>query len=146
VLSNVFFGLVRRDALAKTRLHSAYPSADFVLLAELALLGRFLMLPERLFYRRVHPGMSRVAHRGLGAVAEWFEPGTSRTVRPELWRLFAEHLGAIRRAPIGVGERTRITCPFVPVWVARHKRGMANEFWRAARTHAHAPKPKPSAG
>jgi glycosyltransferase involved in cell wall biosynthesis len=133
VMSNVFFGLMRREALARTRLHGAYPSADYVLIAELALLGRFTIVPERLFYRRVHPGMSRSAHLGLSSVAEWFEPGTGGSARPEFWRLFGEHLTAIRLAPLGRVQRLRVTGAFLPSWLARHKGAMAGELAQMAR-------------
>lgn len=129
VMSNVFFGLVRRSAMERTRLHGAYPSADYVLLAELALLGRFTVVPERLFYRRVHPGMSRFANTSLMDVAEWFEPGTGGEVRPEQLRLFAEHLRAIGRSPLAAGERARALAVFLPLWLARNKRALARELW-----------------
>jgi glycosyltransferase involved in cell wall biosynthesis len=130
VKSNILFALVRRDALATTRLHGAYPSADYVLLAELALRGSTTIVPERLFLRRVHPDMSRVALTNLHDVAEWFEPGSGKTARPEELRLFVEHLRAIRQAPIGAAARTRVATVFLPLWVARHKRAMGAEAWQ----------------
>jgi glycosyltransferase involved in cell wall biosynthesis len=133
IMSNVFFGLIRREALERTRLHGAYPSADYVLLAELALLGPFLLLSERLFMRRVHPGMSRFAWKNLDDVADWFEPGTAGSVQPEVLRLFAEHLKAIRRSSLGAGERTAAIGAFLPVWLVRHKRAMAAELVTATR-------------
>lgn len=141
VMSNVFFGLVRRSAMEKTRLHGAYPSADYVLLAELALLGEFLLLPERLFMRRVHPGMSRLAHASLNDVADWFQPGSSDNVQPERLRLFFEHLQAIRCSPLRTSERLITAGTFLPVWLARHKGAMARELWAYARTAA---TPRPS--
>lgn len=128
VMSNVFFGLVRRSAMERTRLHGTYPSADYVFLAELALLGTFATVPERLFLRRVHPGMSRYAHTSLAQVAEWFEPGSGARARPELLRLLAEHLRAIRRSPIGLREEAVTVSMFLPVWFARHRGAMATEL------------------
>ena len=49
-------GLIRRDALSRTSLYQSYYGADKVLLAELALLGRFHQVPEDLFNKRVHRG------------------------------------------------------------------------------------------
>lgn len=132
VMSNVFFGLVRRSAMERTRLHGAYPSADYVFLAELALLGTFALVPERLFLRRVHPGMSRYANTSLGDVAEWFQPGTGGAARPEQLRLFVEHLRAIERAPLKPLERICTVSAFVPAWLRRHKGEMAREAWRSA--------------
>ena len=59
VLSHVWwcfqcFGVVRRDALLRTSRHGNYWGADKVLLAELALLGRFHQVREQLFAQRIH--------------------------------------------------------------------------------------------
>jgi hypothetical protein len=45
-------GVIRAEALRRTRLIEPYYQADVVLAAQLALLGRFVLLPERLFFRR----------------------------------------------------------------------------------------------
>lgn len=129
IRSNVFFGLVRRSAMERTRLHGAYPSADYVLLAELVLLGSFTVVPERLFFRRIHPEMSRAAQTSVADVAEWFEPGTGRDAQPEFLRLFVEHLRAIARSPLGARERAETLATFLPVWLVRHRRKMAAELW-----------------
>jgi glycosyltransferase involved in cell wall biosynthesis len=132
IMSNVLFGLTRRSTLERTRLHGSYPSADYVLIAELVLAGAFVLLPETLFMRRVHPGMSRVAHTNLDDVADWFEPGSSRGVRPEKLTLFTEHLQAIRRSPLNRRDQAVAVGAFLPIWLARHKRAMAMEVWASA--------------
>jgi glycosyltransferase involved in cell wall biosynthesis len=48
------FGVIRRVSLQRTRLHANFASSDRVMLAELALLGRFQSNPERLFLKRFH--------------------------------------------------------------------------------------------
>ena len=52
------FGLMRSSALQQTPLHGVYARADSVLLARMALLGRFVELPERLFLSRSHTSQS----------------------------------------------------------------------------------------
>jgi len=52
------FGLFRREALALSLLHQGYYSSDRALLAEMALLGRFVFIPEIIFYNRAHPTRS----------------------------------------------------------------------------------------
>lgn len=52
------FGIMRTDALKRTHLHGSYYEADRVLLAEMALLGRFRQLDEALFLKRCHSGVS----------------------------------------------------------------------------------------
>lgn len=127
VLSNVLFGLVRREVIQRTRLHGAYPSADWTLILEWAMQGSFVQVPERLFFRRMHPDMSRFANRDLSSVAEWFEPGSGATVQPEFLRLFAEQCRAIGRAPVGVGTRLRTGATYVPLYLARHRKGIVRE-------------------
>src|SRR5262245_7900591 len=52
------FGLMRVSALLQTPLEGAYARGDSVLLARMALLGRFVELPERLFLSRSHASQS----------------------------------------------------------------------------------------
>jgi glycosyltransferase involved in cell wall biosynthesis len=49
-------GVIRRQALLRTSLHGNYYGADKVLLAELALQGRFYQIEEELFIKRIHRG------------------------------------------------------------------------------------------
>ncbi|KAB2913850.1 MAG: glycosyltransferase [Hyphomicrobiaceae bacterium] len=50
------YGLTRRAALLKTHLFEPYYGSDTVVLAELALMGRFKTIDETLFFRRIHQG------------------------------------------------------------------------------------------
>lgn len=52
------FGLIRREALNKTDLHQSYRGSDRALLAELAMLGKFVHIPEARLYNRDHPKRS----------------------------------------------------------------------------------------
>ncbi len=52
------FGLFRSDALRRTSLHKSYPASDHNLLREMALLGRFALVPHIAFYNRDHAGRS----------------------------------------------------------------------------------------
>jgi len=54
-LNHAVHGVVRREALLKTGLIRAYPASDYVVMAELALQGKFKLLPQTLFYRRTDP-------------------------------------------------------------------------------------------
>lgn len=55
VMNNAQNGVVRLDALQRTRFNPLYPHGDLVFMAELALQGQFVLLPEVLFYRRWSP-------------------------------------------------------------------------------------------
>ena len=52
-LNNVMNGVIRRDALTCTTTMGNYMGADVVLTAELALMGRFVLIDEPLFFRRM---------------------------------------------------------------------------------------------
>jgi glycosyltransferase involved in cell wall biosynthesis len=52
------FGVIRREALRQTRLLPNFAGSDRAMLAELALLGRFRSVPERLYLKRFHGGAS----------------------------------------------------------------------------------------
>lgn len=118
ILGHPMFGVVRRGALERTHLNGSFPSSDYVLLAELALLGEIWQLDEPLFFRRVHGASSRNANASPDELAEWF--GADSATRREHTRLFAEHLRAIASSPISPGERLRCLATFLNVWLRRH--------------------------
>jgi glycosyltransferase involved in cell wall biosynthesis len=59
--ANAIFGLIRSDLLRRTRLIDRFIASDYVLLAELALLGEIWEIPDILSRRRIHPGISAKA-------------------------------------------------------------------------------------
>jgi glycosyltransferase involved in cell wall biosynthesis len=52
------FAVMRREALLRTHLLPNFAGSDRAMLAELALLGRFRAVPEPLFFKRFHAGVS----------------------------------------------------------------------------------------
>ncbi|MDZ7736278.1 MAG: glycosyltransferase family 2 protein [Gammaproteobacteria bacterium] len=108
-MCNPVLGLIRSNALANTHLLGAYISADKVLLAELALQGRFIELPYRIFYRRVHAQKSTVANRTNRERAAWFSPANADSIvyMPNL-RLFIEQVRVTLTAQLSIKER--ISC------------------------------------
>ena len=110
-------GVIRSDALRKTRLIGAYGGGDNVLLAELALQGQFWEIGDHLFQRRVHEESSLHANTTPEAIAAWFAPRPTRAVaRPRLTRLL-EHIRAIHRSSLGTRERIRC---YNVLWQQRH--------------------------
>jgi glycosyltransferase involved in cell wall biosynthesis len=61
-LDGAIFGVYQRKMLARTSLHAPYYGSDCALLAELALLGDFAMVPEITLYNRDHPRRSVNIH------------------------------------------------------------------------------------
>lgn len=116
---NPCFGLHRRTVLARTRLIQPYISSDVTLLAELALLGEFWEIPERLFYRRVHSTSSRQGDVTLDQVAAWFEPsGKAGKLHPR-HRIFAEIHRSIGRTNLSIADRVRCHSTFALSWAHR---------------------------
>lgn len=101
------FGLIRRDALRRTALLGNYNSADVVLLQELALLGMFHEVPDRLFCRRVHTQISTRANPTPEAVAAWFDPSNQGRMVTPVWRLGLERFRAVGRSSLSGIDRAR---------------------------------------
>jgi glycosyltransferase involved in cell wall biosynthesis len=118
VYGNTVYSLVRASALRRTRLHRSFPSADYVLLAELALAGEFRRLDEPLFLRRFHPGMSLQANPTTADLTRWFDPRRSAVKRPQL-TLFVEHLRGVRHAQLAPPQRTLAYLACLAMWARR---------------------------
>ena len=129
-LSNAFHGVHRLELLRKTRLLGAYHSSDLVMLAEVVLNGKIWELPEPLFYRRWHAGMSRVANVTDTEVNAWFD--TTKTVSHPMprTRLFVEDTRSIVTADLPVSERARSLWALGAVWGPQHWRTVGGEFKR----------------
>jgi glycosyltransferase involved in cell wall biosynthesis len=74
------FGIVRRDVLSSTALHESYFGSDKVLLAELALSGRFFQVEDKLFAKRCHTGMTM--YLSPQERAQWIDPDAQRVSTP----------------------------------------------------------------
>ena len=69
------FGLYRRRTLAMTSLHRKYYGSDCALLAEVALLGGIVRLPQTTLFSRNHPMRSVNSHNSARLI--WQNPGAS---------------------------------------------------------------------
>lgn len=125
--ANALYGLMDRAALVAARPMAAHHSADTVLLAELALRGRFVEVPEVLFLRRVHVEMSH-AGRSDAEIERWWDPSSSRTVSLRRSRMFQGFLRAAMLAPGSATERARCVREIMSYWVPRYGRHMAGEL------------------
>ena len=112
---NAAFSLLRSDALRRTRLLGGFPSADHVLLAELALAGEFRELPEPLFHRRIHEGISIRANPSAESLTQWFDPQRAPVRRRQL-TLFREQMRGIHSARLSVRERALVYLFYTEAW------------------------------
>ncbi len=110
------FAVMRTEILARTGLLVPIPDFDRALVAELALHGRFIEVPETLFAHQEHDkrmghnlsGDSRSASRQLG--------GNHRFPH---WRLLGRHLESVRRRPPGLPLRPLLAV--VREWAIRQR-------------------------
>ncbi len=101
---HVLFGVVRREALARTRGLGRYSSADRILVAEIALQGQLHEIDEELFIRRLHPAMSWTSKTTEHDYAIWYDPkNRGRRTNPMVKR-GVELLRGIYHAKLAPGE------------------------------------------
>jgi glycosyltransferase involved in cell wall biosynthesis len=117
------FGLMRVAALLQTPLEGAYARGDSVLLARMALLGRFVELPDRLFLSRCHAtqsmqtlptfgkGVGKRFTRFLGTgplpPPEWWDASRKGKISFPEWNLMKQYWVSINRPPLTVSQRLR---------------------------------------
>jgi glycosyltransferase involved in cell wall biosynthesis len=138
------YGLIRAGVIKRNPLGN-FVGGDAVLLARLALFGRFYDAPECLFISRKHPAQSsqtlptrlktrrwRLTNRcGSLPCAEWWDPACKRAiVFPEFRQLreYARCLEGVSLSPLD-----RLACSWVLArWVPLHARRMAKDVLVAA--------------
>ena len=96
------YGLIRTDALRTTRLYLSCFGAEKLLMAELALRGRFAEVPEVLFFQRVHAGAASNLHTRAAeaAFARAGAAGTFSTARLTLLRGYLSMVAAADLSPV----------------------------------------------
>ena len=105
-LNNAMNGLIRMSALRGTRLMEPYFSADIVLVGHLALLGKFRLLDERLFYRRMDIKTATALQDRASKWRHLYPQLSARTLLQGSKR----QVGWVRTvlsAPMPIGERLR---------------------------------------
>ncbi len=97
------FGLIRSAALRKVRLQRSNYGTDRVILAELSLHGRFMLIPETLFFRRFHLKQSTCIQSAKER-QQWHSGDRKRS----FWECgTVGFLQAIVQAPLTDAERIR---------------------------------------
>ena len=99
------FGLFRRDALATTVLHGSYYGSDRALMAEAAILGRFVCAPRATFYNREHR-LRSINIVDKKARAAWQNTDAKKAISMEHWNLLV-NLFSI------AGRHTDVASPLV---------------------------------
>jgi glycosyltransferase involved in cell wall biosynthesis len=107
VLGTPLYGVMRANALRQTRLIDAFLSSDYVLFAELAMLGEIWEIPELLLRKRFHPDRSFVAHQTVQDYEAWLDPRCHRRVRvlSPCHKLAFEYVRSAWHLPLGPYQR-----------------------------------------
>jgi hypothetical protein len=100
------YGLIRRAVLQQAGPMRQHPDADRVLIAELALLGRFHQVSLPLFLRRTRGGRSPslAQYETLEAYAAWYAPGSSLTPAPKYTGLLSGYAAVLGRVALPWSE------------------------------------------
>jgi glycosyltransferase involved in cell wall biosynthesis len=126
------FGLTRNDILKKTKFHGCYADSDRVLLAELALYGRFHRVPETLFFRRAHPLQSTALAPDRRSRTVWFNPQNRSKLLFPHFQQFVEYVKVIRRAPISPQDHLWCYAEMLR-WVKTNRRRLFSDLESSAR-------------
>jgi glycosyltransferase involved in cell wall biosynthesis len=96
------YGLIRSDVLRQTRLVLDYTDSDRTLLCELGLRGRFIEIPELLFYKRYHAGNVYLDWRDRMA---WFDPRLKGEIVFPNWTHLLDLHTTVNRVSLPRGEK-----------------------------------------
>jgi len=123
-LNNVINGVIRRDMLLRTGVMPDYLSSDNVVLAELALHGTFIEVPQTRFYRRMTPS-SATSLQSAEEVLKHHYPRLRPGLLFQNWQMTAGYFAAALRAPLTAEQRARalLHCTKLAYWAVP-------ELWR----------------
>ena len=111
--------------MSLTGLMASHRASDVDFLGEMALLGKFRMLPEVRFFRRFHPAASSWARSDWSHQLAYYEPSAKAPPRFDLWRRFGYQIRMVWRSPITLSDKIALTTD-IGRWM-RHKRHV---LWR----------------
>lgn len=124
-LANAVFGVIRSSVLRDTMLLGKFFGADYVLLMEICLRGRFHELQEHLFMRRDHERNSRRLPRK--EIAVWWDSSRKSVYTFIQSKLVSEQFTAINRTSLGWYEKS-LCFAQIARWVARQCKAKGGRY------------------
>jgi|CXWL01.1.fsa_nt_gi glycosyltransferase involved in cell wall biosynthesis len=124
-LCNLPYGLIRSAELKRTRLFCDLAVSDLLLMGELALYGKFIEIPEELFFRRMHPTAGSLARSEKALEEVYGKELANRQGRFARCKRFTYEMAAVNRAPIALREKGKII-----FWLLRQIVWSRDEFVR----------------
>ncbi len=107
-LCHAHLGVLRRSAMLRTGLIGSELASDIRFLAEMAMLGKFAVVPEYLFGRRFHEQSSSWAREDPERQRRYYAPGRSRVARLGTWRRYLHLLHRAARVPLPLADRWQL--------------------------------------
>lgn len=105
------YSLIRREALAKTRLFLNKYGADYLLVAELSLLGEFCALPETYIYVRTFPKRSLSHEENMRRLM-----GESARLRFPFTQFVSQIIGIVAGANIRITDKIALVMQCLSFW------------------------------
>lgn len=124
-LANAVFGVIRASVLRQTELLGKYFGADYILLMELCMRGKFFEVQEHLFLRRDHERNSRRLPRN--EIAVWWDTSRKTVYKFIQSRLVSEQFMAINRSGLGWYEKG-LCYAQIGRWVLRQWRAKGGKY------------------
>jgi glycosyltransferase involved in cell wall biosynthesis len=139
------FGVFRLEALRQCPPQGSYVNSDGVLLAQVALLGRFWESDGFLFINTRHENQStqtspaRLKSQGFRLIRrhgtlpspEWWDPAKTHAITLPEFRQFYEYAASVKRAPLSPWQKVRAYLLLLP-WTKKHFRRMMKDLFIAA--------------
>jgi glycosyltransferase involved in cell wall biosynthesis len=115
VNADPLLGVMRIDALRKTRLTPRYQGGDKRPIGELSLIGKIVEVPDHLLLRRRHaaasntnnPHTSKYDAAGVAWMTEFFK-GSSLQIRLPSWTLLADHSLSVWRSHLSPSDKLKL--------------------------------------
>lgn len=130
-LNNAFNGVIRLSALKRTRLVEPYLCADMVLMGHLALLGKFILVDETLYYRRMEATSSTTLQDPASRMRHHYPVVNARTLFQE-WKQQIGWLRAGLSAPMSIAERAKVLA-YLMRGVSWNRQVLLNDLRHAGR-------------
>jgi glycosyltransferase involved in cell wall biosynthesis len=105
-LNNAISGLIRMEVLHRTGLIRFYAGGDLVLMAELAMAGMFILLPDPFLYRRIGEH-TLSSHLTDAELRQFLNPQARSGAGLDLLRMNIDYFASVLRASMSLGETRR---------------------------------------
>jgi glycosyltransferase involved in cell wall biosynthesis len=107
-LVNHHLGLLRTDAVRRTRLFGKHVGADHGFVAAMSLYGKFYNVPKYQFYRRFHMDSSSWKRGDEAHEARRFYAANVGKIPFTTWRFHWAYIDEVLRSPIAAGRKLKL--------------------------------------